>query len=112
MYPPTRDRIFQRDLWTCCWCGTLLQEGTATVDHLLPQKRKNHAPWRGGVPHHLVTSCAPCNRSRGSLPVAVWLRLLHLHRPRNADKLAALLLRLDRRLLPLPSRRKAPADQT
>lgn len=45
----------------CRWCGCLLTEETATLDHIIPLHK-------GGMnnPNNYALACAPCNNKRGS----------------------------------------------
>lgn len=65
-----RLRIYERDGWTCIWCGRGVWSPhghdpnlRATVDHVIPRAA-------GGTndPQNLVTSCMQCNRARGARP--------------------------------------------
>jgi 5-methylcytosine-specific restriction endonuclease McrA len=52
----TRAIIILRDGYTCRYCGKLLDDGTVTIDHILPVSR--------GGKHdedNLVVACRPCN---------------------------------------------------
>lgn len=60
---PLRERIYARDGWTCCACGTKVHPRAhqhdrplATLDHRIPLSR-------GGSQkqHNLQTMCGPCN---------------------------------------------------
>lgn len=54
--PDKRREIFERDKWTCQYCGEKLSEENATLDHFIPQSG-------GGKPNkdNLKTSCLLCN---------------------------------------------------
>ena len=54
----TRRAVFARDSWTCQYCGTTSH---LTVDHVIPRSRGGPSDWE-----NIVTSCAPCNRRKGS----------------------------------------------
>lgn len=59
--------VYRRDHYRCRYCGT--NEVPLTVDHLVL--------WEEGGPSieaNLVTACKKCNRMRGNLDYAVWLR--------------------------------------
>lgn len=62
-----RDRttIFERDNRTCQFCGRKLEEGDATIDHIIPLAR-------GGVDEitNFVTACEDCNGAKADLPLA------------------------------------------
>jgi 5-methylcytosine-specific restriction endonuclease McrA len=54
----TRRAVFARDSWTCQYCGATQH---LTVDHVVPRSRGGTSDWE-----NIVTSCAPCNRRKGS----------------------------------------------
>jgi len=59
-----RERIFERDDYTCAYCGT--RGGKLQCDHVFPVAH--------GGSHdddNLVTSCEPCNRAKRSKIVSV-----------------------------------------
>jgi len=67
-----RTAIFQRDGWTCVYCGSALpgynspSEPTtrhATLDHIVPRSQGGH-----DLPHNLVTACERCNKARCDIP--------------------------------------------
>lgn len=62
-----RAGVFQSDNYTCQYCGQ--KGGRLECDHVL-------AVSSGGKTQedNLVTACFACNRSKGSRPVALWLR--------------------------------------
>lgn len=61
----TRLRIFERDRFTCAYCGQ--RGGALECDHIHPVSRGgSHAD------DNLVTSCKKCNRSKGCRTVTEW----------------------------------------
>jgi hypothetical protein len=51
-----RRTLFERDDWTCRYCGDPVSEESATLDHLVPSlKRGAHTP------DNLATACLLCN---------------------------------------------------
>jgi len=56
MDPSLRIAIFDRDQWECQYCGDLLTEASATLDHIVPRSR-------GGTDEkgNLATCCMMCN---------------------------------------------------
>jgi len=58
----SRMNVYQRDKFTCQYCGKTLPWGELTYDHLVPRAR-------GGGTHFLniVTACKPCNSRKGHL---------------------------------------------
>lgn len=60
-----RKRIFQRDDYTCAYCGE--RGGKLQCDHIVPVAK--------GGSHddaNLATACEPCNRSKGAKLVSEW----------------------------------------
>jgi len=57
--------IFERDEWTCVYCGT--DEAPFHVDHVFPVSQ-------GGTDdlENLVCACAPCNLGKGALTLEEW----------------------------------------
>lgn len=51
-----REEIFERDKYTCHYCGEKVDSGNATLDHLIPQ----HKGGKHGK-DNLETSCLLCN---------------------------------------------------
>ena len=51
--------VFERDKYTCSYCGCKLSLKTATLDHVIPISK-------GGahVPDNCTTACRPCNSSK------------------------------------------------
>jgi hypothetical protein len=58
----TKKRVFQRDSFTCQYCGKPLTDLEATIDHVVP---KSHANFPGNTWENLVTSCKKCNNRKG-----------------------------------------------
>jgi len=58
--PALRLALFERDDWRCIYCGEMLTESTATLDHRVPRAR-------GGDdrPENLTTCCMMCNAIKG-----------------------------------------------
>ena len=54
--PEKRKEVFERDDWTCFYCGEKVKEDNATLDHYHPQHMGgNHSK------ENLKTSCLTCN---------------------------------------------------
>ncbi len=72
----TRRDIFQRDRYTCQYCGR--QGRDLTIDHVVPRHRGGRHAWE-----NLVSACRPCNhRKAGRTPSEAHMRLLREpHRP-------------------------------
>jgi len=54
--PSLRQDLFERDGWSCRYCGERVEAGTATLDHMTPVSK-------GGpnTPENLATCCMMCN---------------------------------------------------
>lgn len=65
----TRERVRERDLGRCCWCGSPAPDGT--VEHLLPLSLGGRATM-----DNLRWACRPCNHGRGASPSLQGLRPL------------------------------------
>jgi hypothetical protein len=54
--PDKRRSLFERDKWTCQYCGEIVSSDNATLDHYIPQsKGGNHSK------ENLRTCCLVCN---------------------------------------------------
>lgn len=71
--------VYKRDNYTCRYCG---RDGVPmTVDHLVL--------WEEGGPSiekNLVASCRKCNKTRGNLQLAAWLKHRYYERVSTGDK--------------------------
>jgi len=74
----TKFEVFNRDQYTCQYCGRQTKE--LTLDHVVPR-------WWGGEHTwgNVVSACKPCNRRKGGrTPEEAGMKLLHEPRsPRN-----------------------------
>lgn len=71
----SRREVFQRDNYTCQYCGR--QTKDLTVDHVIPRHRGGPNTWE-----NVVTACIPCNHKKaGRTPQEAGMRLLR--RPRS-----------------------------
>lgn len=63
-YDDMRRAIVDRDGWTCAYCGKVLTQETATIEHVLPLSR-------GGLDaiKNMVLACRSCNQEAGSLNI-------------------------------------------
>lgn len=57
----TSKTIFERDKYTCQYCGVRFNSQSLNLDHVHPQSRGGEKNW-----HNIVTSCIPCNTSKGN----------------------------------------------
>lgn len=58
----TRREVFQRDRFTCQYCGTT--HGDLTLDHVVPRSKGGPHTWE-----NLVTACRACNHRKGGKTV-------------------------------------------
>lgn len=74
----TRLEIFNRDKYTCQYCGR--QTRQLTLDHVLPRYQGGEHMWE-----NLVSACIPCNRRKaGRTPEQAGMKLLNQpFRPRS-----------------------------
>ena len=71
----TRLEIFNRDQYTCQYCGKETRQ--LTLDHVIPRHRNGHHTWE-----NIVSACIPCNRRKaGRTPEQAGMRLLHRPSP-------------------------------
>ena len=54
----SRSAVFQRDGYTCQYCGAV--GGNLTIDHVIPRSRNGKHEWE-----NVVTACAECNHKKG-----------------------------------------------
>lgn len=64
-----RDQIFLNWGWCCAYCGGMLGERDATLDHVIPKVQ-------GGltVRNNLVACCLGCNSRKAHHPWRTWYR--------------------------------------
>jgi hypothetical protein len=53
--------LFNRDDWSCQYCGKKLGWGNLTVDHILPKCRGGKTTWK-----NCVVCCKTCNKNKGA----------------------------------------------
>lgn len=63
-----RRKVYERDGYTCRYCGTPVTPYTATLDHLVPMA----AGGTNGL-DNLVTACLACNTRKGKKPLGDFL---------------------------------------
>lgn len=65
----TRFEIFNRDQYTCQYCGKQTEQ--LTIDHVLPRYREGKHTWE-----NVVSACIPCNRRKaGRTPKEAHMKL-------------------------------------
>lgn len=57
----SRKGIFQRDNYTCQYCGEIFTAGKLTLDHVKPKSRGGRKSWT-----NMVAACGPCNLDKGN----------------------------------------------
>lgn len=62
-----RAEVAVRDGWGCHYCGTVLDLGCSTLEHIVPRCRRGLT-----TPLNLVLACASCNRVMGSQLAKCW----------------------------------------
>ena len=74
----TKVEIFNRDHYTCQYCGCQTKE--LTLDHVIPRRRSGEHTWK-----NIASACIPCNRRKGGrTPSEAGMRLLRQpYVPRN-----------------------------
>jgi len=56
-----RGRIYERDNYTCVFCGQKFEVKDLTIDHIMPLSRGGN-----NQDYNLVTSCQKCNVKKGN----------------------------------------------
>jgi len=76
----TKVEVFNRDHYTCQYCGRGTKE--LTLDHVTPRRRGGKHVWE-----NVVSACIPCNRRKaGRTPSEAGMRLLNQpHPPRDGS---------------------------
>lgn len=73
----TRKNIYQRDNYTCQYCGEYNTGRGLTLDHIVPESRGGKSSFE-----NLVACCVSCNRRKADkTPEEAGLQLLHKPRP-------------------------------
>jgi 5-methylcytosine-specific restriction endonuclease McrA len=77
----TRYEIFNRDKYTCQYCGA--QSRHLTLDHVLPRFRKGEHTWE-----NVVSACVNCNRRKaGRTPKEANMKLIRTPLPPTGSHL-------------------------
>ncbi len=67
----TRYEIFNRDKYTCQYCGK--ETKNLTLDHVIPRYRGGQHTWE-----NVVSACVPCNRRKaGRTPQEAGMKFIH-----------------------------------
>ena len=67
----TRFEVFNRDRYTCQYCGKETKQ--LTLDHVIPRYRGGQHTWE-----NVVSACVPCNRRKaGRTPQEAGMSLIH-----------------------------------
>ena len=83
-----RRNIFQRDQYTCQYCGCQPRDTELTIDHVLPRSRGGRTTWE-----NVVLACVRCNTTKGNrLPCEC---NMHPQRPPRKPTWLQTLARLD-----------------
>lgn len=68
----TRQSVFERDGYTCQYCGKPFKSRDLNLDHVIPRDRGGRTSWE-----NIVTSCVHCNsRKANRLPHEAGMRVL------------------------------------
>lgn len=57
----SRKNIFERDKWTCQYCGAKPSKSDLNLDHVVPRSKGGRTTW-----DNIVASCFTCNGKKGS----------------------------------------------
>jgi len=75
----SRLEVFNRDQYTCQYCGRESKE--LTLDHVIPRRRGGKHAW-----DNVVSACIPCNRRKGGrTPDEARMKLLRQPRSPRSD---------------------------
>lgn len=68
----SRQNIYERDRFTCQYCGQKFDKRELNLDHVIPQSLGGKSDWK-----NIVCSCIPCNTRKANLtPSQAGMRLL------------------------------------
>lgn len=72
--------LFNRDGWTCQYCGEKLNWDTIEVEHIMPTSRGGLTTWA-----NCVAACKPCNKGKANMtPEEAGMKLLSVPQNPNA----------------------------
>lgn len=67
----TRQNVFERDNYTCQYCGKKGDRKDLNIDHVVPRDKGGKTTWE-----NVVCSCIPCNTRKGNrLPHEIGMKL-------------------------------------
>lgn len=69
-----REHIFESWEWKCAYCDKNLNQGTATIDHILPKHKGGQ-----NIKSNMCAACGSCNRSKASTLLHEWMNESHPH---------------------------------
>lgn len=76
----TRLEIFNRDQYTCQYCGKETRQ--LTLDHVIPRYRGGQHTWE-----NVVSACVPCNRHKaGKTPEQAGMKLIRHPSPPRGNR--------------------------
>jgi len=76
----TRLEVFNRDRYTCQYCGKETRQ--LTLDHVIPRYRGGQHTWE-----NVVSACIPCNRRKaGRTPEQAGMRLIRHPSPPRGNR--------------------------
>jgi 5-methylcytosine-specific restriction endonuclease McrA len=55
----SKTNVYLRDQYSCQYCGTGVNNNTATMDHVTPLSKGGKTNWE-----NIVTACSPCNTAK------------------------------------------------
>jgi 5-methylcytosine-specific restriction endonuclease McrA len=68
----TRQSVFERDDYTCQYCGDRFDRKDLNLDHVLPRDKGGQTTWE-----NIVCSCIPCNSKKANrTPIQARMQLL------------------------------------
>lgn len=68
--------LFNRDNWSCQYCGKKLHWNTIEIEHIMPTSRGGETSWQ-----NCVAACKPCNKKKANkTPEEAGMKLLSVPR--------------------------------
>lgn len=72
----SKNNVYLRDQYNCCYCGTSINKKNATMDHVHPLSKGGKTNWE-----NIVTACGPCNSRKGNEVGPQWRPRYKPYRP-------------------------------